>query len=90
MEQNHQNILIVKSKIIFKPQSTGAMGLVWPNHFEGSKNSIQESVGIMTTSFSGDPGREDGQWLALYGVLVLSTGSHYCLGAPPLPGHSVT
>lgn len=54
MEQYHQNISIVKSKIIFKPQSTGAMGLVLPKHSEGSRNSIQERVGVLTMSFLGD------------------------------------
>lgn len=79
MEQNYQNILIVQSKIILKPQSTGSMGLVWLKLSEGPRSSIQERVGYWQCPF-----REmrEGRWTtpALYNVPVLSTGNHYRVG----------
>lgn len=90
MEQNHQNILIVRSKIIFKPQSTGTMGLVGLKHFEGSRNSIQERVGVWILSFWGDPGREGEQRLTLCGVPDLSTGSSSVYGQLSCQGSQVT
>lgn len=80
MEQNYQNILIVQSKIILKPQSTGSMGLVRLKHSGGSRSSIQERVGVLTMSFSGDVWREGEQHPALYNVPVLSTSNHYHVG----------